>query len=109
MRGRGAASMTLEILHGTLMLFGRRTRRKRAEVAAAAGLRVDFARIEPIAARLELADHRRLPRAACALRMLRFAARRCVRVAIVNLRRWFRCFANHGEAAKVPAHFACLR
>jgi hypothetical protein len=37
--------------------------------------------------------------------MLRFAARRCVLVAIVNLRRWFRRFANHEEAAKVPAHF----
>src|SRR5580700_6804008 len=105
----GAASMTLEVLHGALVLLGRRARRKRAEVAAAAGLRIELARIEAIAARFELADHRRLPRAACARRMLRFAARRCVRVAIVNLRRWFRCFANHGEAAKVPAHFACLR
>src|SRR5215468_12417580 len=90
MRGRGAASMTLEVLHRALVLLGRRARRKRAEVAAAAGLRVDFARIEAIAARLELADHRRLPRAACALRMLRFAARLCAFVAIVNLRRWSR-------------------
>src|SRR5258708_38378352 len=101
MCGRGAASMTLEILHGTLMLFGRRTRRKRAEVAAAAGLRVDFARIEPIAPRLELADHRRRPRAARARRMLRFAARGCGLVAIVNLRRWSRPFANHEGPAQV--------
>src|SRR5437870_4725342 len=105
----GAASMALEVLHGALVLLGRCARRKRAEIAAAAGLRVDFARIEPIAARLELADHHRLPRAACALRMLRFAARRCVLVAIANLRRWSRRFANHEEAAKVPAHFACSR
>src|SRR5215472_7583109 len=51
--------MTLEVLHGALVLLGRRARTERAEVAAAAGLRVDFARIEAIAARLELADHRR--------------------------------------------------
>jgi hypothetical protein len=100
----GAASMTLEVLHGALVLLGRRARRKRAEIAAAAGLRVDYPRIEAIAARLELADHRRLPRAACALRMLRFAARRCVLVAIVNLHRWSRRFANREEAAKVSAH-----
>src|SRR5215468_6854003 len=86
----GAASMALEVLHGALVLLGRRARRKRAEIAAAAGLRVELARIEAIAARLELADHRRLPRAACALRMLRFAARLCAFVAIVNLRRWSR-------------------
>src|SRR6516165_5855545 len=60
--------------------------------------------LETVAARLELADHRRLPRAACALRMLRFAARRCALVAIVNLHRWSRRFANREEAAKVSAH-----
>src|SRR5262249_11256100 len=102
--GRLAASMTLEILHGALVLLGRRARLERAEIAAAAGFRIDLARIEAIAARLELADHRRLPRAACARRMLRFAGRLCALVAIVNLRRWFRRFANHEEAAKVPAH-----
>src|SRR5262245_48137240 len=81
--GRGfAASMTLEILHGALVLLGRRARLERAEITAATGLRVDLARIEAIAARTELADHRRLPRAACTRRMLR--------VATVNLRRWFR-------------------
>src|SRR5262249_31264576 len=71
-----------EILHGALVLLGRRARLERAEITAAAGLRVDLARIEAIAARRELADHRRLPRAAYARRMLR--------VATVKLRRWFR-------------------
>src|SRR5215831_17748383 len=99
--GWSAASMTLEVLHGALVLLGRRARVERAEIAPAPGPRVDLARIEAIAARLELADHRRLPRAACALRL---AARLCGLVAIVNLRRWFRRFANHEEAAKVPAH-----
>jgi len=32
--------MTLEILHGALVLFGRGTRTKRAQVAAAPGLRI---------------------------------------------------------------------
>src|SRR6516162_5132990 len=102
----GAASMTLEVLHGALVLLGRRARRKRAEVAAAAGLRVDFARIEAIAARLELADHRRLSRAACAPRMLRLAARLCALVAIVDLHRWFSTLVNRKERAKVPARLS---
>src|SRR5262245_3011511 len=58
------ASMALEVLHGTLVLLGRRARLEGAEIAAPTGLRVHLARIEAIAARLELADHRRLPRAA---------------------------------------------
>src|SRR6516162_1819265 len=106
MRGRDAASMTLEVLHRALVLLGRRARRKRAEVAAAAGLRVDFARIEAIAARLELADHRRLSRAACAPRMLRLAARLCALVAIVDLHRWFSTLVNRKERAKVPARLS---
>src|ERR671934_87010 len=53
------ASMTLEILNGVLVFFGRRARLERAEIAAPAGLRIDLARIEPVAAGLELADHRR--------------------------------------------------
>ena len=101
--------MTLEVLHRALVLLGRRARRKRAEVAAAAGLRVDFARIEAIAARLELADHRRLPRAACAPRMLRLAARLCALVAIVDLHRWFSTLVNRKERAKVPARLPGLR
>src|SRR5262249_26313073 len=48
--GRFAASMTLEILHGALVLLGRRPRLERAEITAAAGFLVDFARIEAIAA-----------------------------------------------------------
>jgi len=82
--------MTLEILHGALVLLGRCARLERAEITAATGLRVDLARIEAIAARTELADHRRLPRAVCARRMLRFAARLCALLATANLRRWFR-------------------
>src|SRR5215470_16014541 len=92
--------MTLEILHGALVLLRRHARTERPEIAAAAGLRVDFARIEAIAARLEFADHRRLPRADCALRMLRFATRRCALVATVNLRRWFRRLPTAGRRRK---------
>src|SRR5262249_6183240 len=88
--GRFAASMTLEILHRALVLLGRRTRLERAEITAAAGFRADFSRIEAIAPRAELADHPRRPRAACGVRVLRFAARLCVLVAIVGLRRRFR-------------------
>src|SRR5262249_7190167 len=80
----GAASMTLEVLHGALVLLGRRARPERAEIAATARLRVDFARIEAKATRLELADHRRLPRAACALRMLRVRARRMAGVGFLR-------------------------
>src|SRR5215472_18369983 len=83
--GRFAASMTLEILHRALVLLGRRTRLERAQITAAASFRVDLARIEAIAARAELADHRYLPRAAGTRRMLRFAARLCALVAIVGL------------------------
>src|SRR5262249_35410712 len=95
-----AASMTLEVLHGALVLLGRRARAERAEIAAAAGPRVDFARIEAIAARLELADHRGLPRAACALRMLRFAVRLCALAAIVGLRRPFRRWSTAKNGRK---------
>jgi len=76
--------MALEVLHGALVLLGPRARVERAEVAAAAGLRVDLARIEAIAARLELADRRRLPRAARALRMLRIRARRMAGVGFLR-------------------------
>src|SRR5262249_24740575 len=51
-----------------------------------------------------------MPRhAACALRMLRLAARRCVLVAIREPPSMVSYFGNHEEAAKVPAHVACLR
>ena len=52
--------MTLKILNGALVFLGGRARLERAEIAAPARLRIDLARIEPIAARLEFADHRRL-------------------------------------------------
>src|SRR5262249_42382914 len=46
-----------------------------------------------------------MPRhAACALRMLRFAARRCALVAIVNLRRWCRRF----ETMRRPRKFRLI-
>src|SRR5262245_38506488 len=105
----GAASMAREVLHGALVLPGPRARRKRAEIAAAAGLRVELARIEAIAARLELADHRRLPRAARARWILRLAARRCVRVAIVNHPSMVSLFCQPWEGRESSAHFACLR
>src|ERR1700741_2522439 len=57
---RMAASVALEVLHRALMLLGRRARLECAEVAPAAGLRVGFARIKPVSAGFELADHRRL-------------------------------------------------
>lgn len=50
-------SMTFEILHGALVLFGRGAGLERAEVAALAGLRIGLARIEAIFARGQLADH----------------------------------------------------
>src|SRR5262245_41855037 len=104
-RPDSAASMALEVLHGALVLLGRRPCLEGAEIAAPAGVRVRLARIEAIAARLELADHglarprpegwRRacargdMPRhAACALRTLRFAARLCAAPAIANLFQW---------------------
>src|SRR5262249_3853969 len=59
---RISASMPLEILHGALVLFGGRTRFERAEIAPSTGLRIDLARIEPVLAGLQLADHGMLPR-----------------------------------------------
>src|SRR6266849_5114891 len=54
---RRSASAALEVLHGAFASFRPRARRERAEIAPPACLRIDFARIEPILARLELADH----------------------------------------------------
>src|SRR5262245_55913456 len=88
-RPHSATSMALEVLHGALVLLGRRPRLEGAEIATPAGFPVRLARIKPIAARLELADHRRLPRAARALRILRARARRCAVLAIASLLRWF--------------------
>src|SRR5262245_26885584 len=119
-RPDSAASMALEVLHGALVLLGRRPCLEGAEIAAPAGLRVRLARIEAIAARLELADHglarprpegwRRacarghMPRhAACALRTLRFAARLCAAPAIANLFQWCCCQPRRvGEGSTYP-------
>src|SRR5262245_39750295 len=85
-RPHSATSMALEALHGTLVLLGRRPRLEGAEIATPAGFRVQLPGIEPIAARLELADHRRLP---SALRIMRARARLCAVLAIASLLRWF--------------------
>jgi hypothetical protein len=53
--------MPLEILHLALMLFGRHARFEGAEVAALAGFRVQLARIEPVLAGSQLADHDNSP------------------------------------------------
>src|ERR1700759_3449252 len=51
------ALVPLEILHVSLVLFGRGARLEGAEITALAGLRVDLARIEPVLAGSQLADH----------------------------------------------------
>src|SRR5260370_27835188 len=53
------AAAALEELHRALVLLGRLPARKGAEVAALAGARVLVAGIEPMLARLELADQGR--------------------------------------------------
>src|SRR6185437_1732098 len=59
--GRGSlASVPLEILHFALVLLGRRARLERSEIAALAGVRIGLARIEPVLASFEFADHRSL-------------------------------------------------
>ena len=49
--------MTLEILHRALVLLGGGAGLERAEIAPPAGLRVELARIEAVAAGLKFADH----------------------------------------------------
>jgi hypothetical protein len=49
--------MPLEILHRLLMLLRRRAVLEGAEVAAFAGLGVELARIEPVLAGFQFADH----------------------------------------------------
>src|SRR5262249_14485823 len=105
--GQGSASMALEILHRALVLLRRRARLERAEITPAASLGVGFARIEPVAPGLELADHRRLLRTANALRMQRMLAPRCSSLCSHFHRspRFDRmnAFANRRERTKVPA------
>ncbi len=54
--------MALEILHGPLVLLRGGAARKGAEIAPPAGLRILFARIEPILAGRELTNHGVLPK-----------------------------------------------
>src|SRR5690349_3559274 len=70
-----AGSMPLEKLHGALVLLGARPARKRAEVSAPAGLRIDLARVEPVLAAPEAANHRELAFARFAFRPVRAAGR----------------------------------
>ena len=49
--------MLLEKLHGALVFLRRRARIERAEITPPAGLWIYLARIEPVFARCELADH----------------------------------------------------
>src|SRR5207237_8124728 len=51
------SSGALEGLNGALVLFGGRASLERAEVPPAPGARILLARVEPILAGLELADH----------------------------------------------------
>src|SRR5262249_12257512 len=53
----GTLAVVLKVLHGALMLLCFLARMKRTEIAALAGLRFDLARIHPILAGFQLADH----------------------------------------------------
>src|ERR1700683_4145199 len=53
----GLESMPLEVLHRPLVLLRRRARGESAEIAPPAGLRILLARVEPVFAGRELADH----------------------------------------------------
>jgi len=59
--------MPLEILHRLLVLRGGRARAEGAEIAPASGLRIFLARIEPVFAGSQFADHRVFARAAASL------------------------------------------
>src|SRR6478752_174002 len=50
-------SVALEVLHVTLVLLRRGARLEGAKVAALAGLGIGLARVEPVFAGCELADH----------------------------------------------------
>ena len=56
--------MPFEILHGALVLLGGGAAVEGTEIAASAGLRIYFARIEPVFAGRQFADHWRLLRGA---------------------------------------------
>ena len=49
--------MTFEELHRALVLFGCGSARKSAEVSPATCSAIDFSRVQPVLARLQLANH----------------------------------------------------
>ena len=59
--GKQGLSMPLEILHRALVPLGRSAACKRTEIAAASGFWVLLARVNPVLARCQLADHDRPP------------------------------------------------
>jgi hypothetical protein len=50
-------SMVFEVLHRTLVLFGRGARFEGAEITTSASFRIGFAGIQPVFARSQLTDH----------------------------------------------------
>src|SRR5205823_4587988 len=52
-------SMVFEVLHGPLVLLGLGAGGESTEVAAFAGARIELARVEPVLARFQFADHGR--------------------------------------------------
>jgi hypothetical protein len=50
-------SVSLEVLHRTLVLLGCGARLERSQILAPSGLRIEFAGIQPVLARAELSYH----------------------------------------------------
>jgi hypothetical protein len=57
--------MALKELHFALVLFGRFARIERSQVPPFASFGILFARVKPVFAGLELANHKHLPHRAC--------------------------------------------
>ena len=110
-----ASPAALEELHGALVLLGRRTRPEGAEVAPPSGLRVGLARIEPVLARLELADHGNLRRrmtfilidAGAGKRFRPCPLRRSARAAPAEKVAWVRTAAGRAGSRAAAAAGCC--
>ena len=61
----GIGSMVLEVLHGAFVLFGDFTGIKGSKIPAAASSRIELARVKPVFARVELANHGLAPTRGC--------------------------------------------